>query len=152
MDDCSLGWILGSNWNGQTSSSSHCRWSCLHTYRIVHDEVWRKEGEINKQNIGETLTVKERDPYLCAAGSFFFPGLGQVYCGRILRGIVFLVPAVLLTIPYSILSLSVYFDHVGTWWTYWSSFVTLISKIVDFVVRVIATYDAYKLAKLTKTV
>lgn len=97
------------------------------------------------------MTVRERDPYLCAAGSFFFPGLGQVYCGRILRGIVFLIPAVLLTVPYGIISLSVYFDHTATWWMYWSSLITPISKIIDFLVRVIATYDAYRVAELTKT-
>jgi len=91
------------------------------------------------------LTVKERDPYLCAAGSFFFPGLGQVYCGRILRGIVFLVPAVLLAIPYP---LSFYFAPSISWWTFgWTPF----AKIVDFIVRVIATYDAFKVARLTKT-
>ena len=96
------------------------------------------------------MEVKERDPYLCAAGSFFFPGLGQVYCGRILRGIIFLIPAVLLTIPYSFISLSIYFGYSPTWWTYWTSLIAPISQITDFVVRVIATYDAYKVAKLTK--
>jgi hypothetical protein len=99
------------------------------------------------------LSVRERDPYLCAAGSFFFPGLGQVYCGKILRGIVFLVPAVLLTIPYGIISLSIlfhWFDY-SAWWTYWTALISLISKIIDFVVRVIATYDAYNIAKLTRT-
>jgi len=99
------------------------------------------------------LTVKERDPYLCAVGSFFFPGLGQVYCGRILRGIIFLIPAVLLTIPYSIASLAVYLDFGRTEpWRYWVYGLNpLISKIIDFIVRVIATYDAYKVARLTKT-
>ena len=99
------------------------------------------------------MTVAERDPYICAAGSFFFPGLGQVYCGRILRGIVFLIPAVLLTIPYSIASLYFYlpFDRFELWryWVYGLN--PLISKTIDFIVRVIATYDAYKVAKSTKT-
>jgi len=93
--------------------------------------------------VGESLTVGERDPYLCAAGSFFFPGLGQVYCGRILRGIVFLIPAVVLTIPFSIPLYT--YQLFG----YWSTF---IYKLVDFFVRVIATYDAYSVAKSTKTV
>jgi TM2 domain-containing membrane protein YozV len=96
------------------------------------------------------LTAKERDPYLCAAGSFFFPGLGQVYCGRILRGIVFLIPAVLLTIPYGLISLYIYFDLSPTWFSYWTSLITPISRIVDFVVRVVSTYDAYKVAKSTE--
>ena len=90
------------------------------------------------------MTVKERDPYLCAAGSFFFPGLGQVYCGRILRGIVFLIPAVLLTLPYP---LSFYAGSISWWVLGWAPF----AQIVDFIVRVIATYDAYKVARLTKT-
>ena len=96
------------------------------------------------------LTVEERDPYLCAAGSFFFPGLGQVYCGRIVRGIAFLIPAVLLTIPYGLISLSIHVNHfLPVWWPYLTSLITPISKIVDFVVRVIATYDAYNVAKQT---
>jgi TM2 domain-containing membrane protein YozV len=101
------------------------------------------------------LSVRERDPYLCAAGSFFFPGLGQVYCGRTLRGIVFLIPAVLLTIPYALISLSIHFSWFGPltqWLTYWSSLVTIVSKIIDFLVRIIATYDAYNVAKLIKAV
>ena len=98
------------------------------------------------------MEVKERDPYLCAAGSFFFPGLGQVYGGRILRGIIFLIPAVLLTIPYSFASLSVYLDlgRIEPIWRYWVFGLNpLFSKIIDFIVRVIATYDAYKIAKST---
>ncbi len=96
------------------------------------------------------MAVKERDPYLCAAGSFFFPGLGQVYCGRIPRGIVFLIPAVLLTFPYGFFYQFVQLGQVPGWWPYWTSLITPLSKIIDFVVRVIATYDAYKLAKPTK--
>jgi TM2 domain-containing membrane protein YozV len=99
------------------------------------------------------LTGRERDPYLCAAGSFFFPGLGQVYCGRILRGIVFLIPAVLLTIPYGVFYLIFRLDPIaGSWFAYWSSLASVMLKITDFIVRVIATYDAYKIAKLTEPV
>lgn len=101
---------------------------------------------------GETLSTKERDPYLCAAGSFFFPGLGQVYCGRILRGVVFLIPALLLTIPSPLQSLSLYFDYTTTTWIYWISVFPVVSKVVDFIVRVVATYDAYRIARLTRTV
>ena len=95
------------------------------------------------------MPVKERDPYLSAAGSFFFPGLGQVYCGRILRGIVFLVPNLVL----SILSyLPLYFIHDSE--AYWlvSAVPTLLSQIIQFAVRIIATYDAYHLAKSTEAV
>ena len=99
------------------------------------------------RNNGGTLVVAERDPYLCAAASFFFPGLGQVYCGRILRGVLFLIPTVLLTLPYGLVSLGIRFDPSVVWWTYWTSLITPISRIVDFIVRVIATYDAFNLAK-----
>ena len=96
------------------------------------------------------LKQKERDPFLCAAGSFFFPGLGQVYCGRIARGIVFLTPAVLLTVPYAAISLALYshlFGIQSTWFSVLSSLIGLISQVVNFIVRVIATYDAYKIAQ-----
>jgi TM2 domain-containing membrane protein YozV len=96
------------------------------------------------------LAVAERDPYLCAAGSFFFPGLGQVYCGRILRGIVFLVPAFLLTIPYTLAYMSITYYHVELW-RIWIDGYAFISGAIDLTVRVVATYDAYKVAKLTKT-
>ena len=88
---------------------------------------------------GYVLNVKERDPYLCAAGSFFFPGLGQVYSGRIIRGILFLIPSVILSVP-----IIVPVIHWISW--YW----TPIAKITDFIVRVIATYDAYRIGKSTK--
>ena len=100
------------------------------------------------------MTVTERDPYLCAAGSFFLPGLGQVYCGRILRGIVFLIPAVLWTLPYTFVQVAFFYNWLGEtqrWAMYLISVVTPIDKIVDFTVRVVSTYDAYKVAKLTKT-
>ncbi len=99
---------------------------------------------------GVILSVRDRDPFLCAAGSFFFPGLGQVYCGRILRGLVFLIPAILLTFPYPFIYLSAhslrstYFVELLT---SWSSIMPFVSKLVDFIVRAIATYDAYKIAK-----
>ena len=92
----------------------------------------------------------ERNPFLCAAGSFFFPGLGQVYCGRIARGIVFLAPAVFLSVPNAAMSLALYFHLFGyqtTWLTVWSSLIGLISQVSNFIVRVIATYDAYKIAQ-----
>ena len=95
------------------------------------------------------MVLTKRDPYLCAAGSFFFPGLGQVYCGRILRGIVFLIPAVLLTVPNAAIYLSFYFNWIEypVWLAAWSYLLGFISKIVDFIVRALATYDAYRIAK-----
>lgn len=98
------------------------------------------------------LAVAERDPYLCAAGSFFFPGLGQVYCGRIVRGIVFLIPAVFLTIPYFIVAWQDYLNYITWWRVWWPALNYPIFAIVDFILRVIATFDAYKVAKSTKTV
>ena len=101
------------------------------------------------------MSPRERDPFLCAAGSFFFPGLGQVYCGRILRGLVFLIPAVLLQFPYPLIYIPTYLQWVN--YTYWSPLLSVvgvlqspITKLVDLIVRAIATYDAYKLAKSTE--
>jgi hypothetical protein len=95
------------------------------------------------------LPVRERDPYLSAAGSFFLPGLGQVYCGRILRGIVFLVPNLLLSfwayLPY-------YFVQDSGAYLFLSTVPGLVSQIVQFIVRIIATYDAYNVAKSTEVV
>jgi len=100
----------------------------------------------------KVLSVKERDPYLCAAGSFFFPGLGQVYCGRILRGIIFLVPSILLAIPQLMLSLSIYWFGSAQFWTPWSYLYTFAYQITEFIVRIIATYDAFTIAQHTKTI
>jgi hypothetical protein len=95
------------------------------------------------------LSVREREPFLCAAGSFFFPGLGQVYCGKILRGLFFLIPAILLQVPYPFIYLYAYFQstYYATVLTYWSSLFPLVSKLVDLIVRAAATYDAYRIAK-----
>lgn len=98
------------------------------------------------------LSVRERDPFLCAAGSFFFPGLGQVYCGRILRGFFFLIPAILLQVPYPF----IYLLNLRAWTAIptllipWSVLMGPLSQVIDFIVRAIATYDAYKIAKSTE--
>jgi hypothetical protein len=98
------------------------------------------------------LSVRERDPFLCAAGSFFFPGLGQVYCGGIRRGLVFLIPAILLQVPYAFIYLFHPYDWTGFSILFTLSFVLIgpvgpVSQVVDFLVRAVATYDAYKIAK-----
>jgi TM2 domain-containing membrane protein YozV len=93
--------------------------------------------------------VKKRDPYLSAAASFFFPGLGQVYCGRILRGIVYLLPAFLLML----LDFFYVFVAAGSYrgMNLWVLFDAPISQIVQLFVRIIATYDAYNIARTTET-
>jgi len=93
------------------------------------------------------LLVKKRDPYLSAAASFFFPGLGQVYCGRIFRGIVFLLPAFLLML------LDYFYGFAGSYrgMNLWVLFATPINQTVQLVVRIIATYDAYNIARTTET-
>jgi hypothetical protein len=96
------------------------------------------------------LSVRERDPFLCAAGSFFFPGLGQVYCGKILRGLFFLIPAILLQVPYPALYLLNNWTAYPSLFTSWAFLIGPVSQMVDFIVRAIATYDAYKMAKLTE--
>jgi TM2 domain-containing membrane protein YozV len=91
--------------------------------------------------------VKKRDSYLSAAASFFFPGLGQVYSGRILRGIVFLLPAFLLML------LDYFYGFAGASYrgmNLWVLFATPINQTVQLVVRIIATYDAYNIARTTE--
>ena len=73
-----------------------------------------------------------------------------MYCGRILRGVIFLVPALLLTLPYGLLSYFMHFAPSAVW-TYWVPLGLPISTIVDFAVRVIATYDAFNVAKRLET-
>jgi TM2 domain-containing membrane protein YozV len=91
------------------------------------------------------LLEKKRDHYLSAAASFFLPGLGQVYCGRILRGIVFLVPSLLLVLLDSFLGFNINYGGINLWIFY----ATPVNQIVEFAVRIVATYDAYNLAKGT---
>jgi hypothetical protein len=55
--------------------------------------------------------------------------------------------------PLRIISLftqSPWFEY-SSWWSYWFSLLSLVPKAIDFIVRVIATYDAYNVAKLTGT-
>jgi hypothetical protein len=69
------------------------------------------------------------------------------------KGNSFPYSTVLLTIPYGIISLftqSPWFEY-SSWWSYWFSLLSLLPKAIDFIVRVIATYDAYNVAKLTGT-
>jgi TM2 domain-containing membrane protein YozV len=95
---------------------------------------------------------KDRDPYLAAAGSFFLPGLGQVYSGRILRGIAFLIPGVLVTLPQILIQLSLYrIGSIPPLYTFWTAFYAFFNPAVDFVVRAFATYDAYNVAKTSRS-
>ena len=94
------------------------------------------------------MPVKERDPYLSAAASFFFPGLGQVYCGRILRGIVFLLPAFLLMLLDFFYSFAAAGSYRGM--NIWVLFDAPISQTVQLFVRIVATYDAYNIARTTE--
>ena len=124
-------------------------WKELQSYIHTPSTKDLRKKLLERRILGETLTVKERDPYLCAAGSFFFPGLGQVYCGRILRGVIFLIPAVILTFPYFIISWYAYLDYYDYWRIWWPALQYPISKVIDLIVRVVATYDAYRVAKHT---
>jgi hypothetical protein len=73
-----------------------------------------------------------KDPTIAAILSFIITGLGQVYLGYYLRGIVLFVisASVLFVLP-------IYSDN------------TQLNFIAILIVGIIATYDAYRLAKKT---
>jgi TM2 domain-containing membrane protein YozV len=79
-----------------------------------------------------TKDKKQKDPAIAAILSFIITGLGQVYLGYYLRGIVlFIISALILLV------LPRYSSH------------NQLNFLATLVIGIIATYDAYKLAKQT---
>jgi TM2 domain-containing membrane protein YozV len=52
-----------------------------------------EEEERYRQEVKQSLIKTNKNPILAAVLSFIFPGLGQIYCGKIARGIVILFTA-----------------------------------------------------------
>ncbi len=91
-------------------------------------------------------------PILAAAASFWQPGLGQILCGKIKRGILVLVLSWLTNISNSILN----WVYAMRWLSYqlWYQFFYPISMVMSFItlfIRIWAVYDAYRIASNLKT-
>ena|SRR3990167_2147284 len=52
-----------------------------------------EEEESYRQEVKQKLIKTDKNPILAAVLSFIIPGLGQIYCGKIARGIVILFTA-----------------------------------------------------------
>lgn len=70
------------------------------------------------------------NPILAAILSFFIPGLGQFYCGNLMKGIAFFVVAI-------IIGLAVFMVFKS--WVY---------IIINLLISLYAAYDAYNMASL----
>jgi len=97
-------------------------------------------------------------PILAAAAAFFEPGLGQVLCGKIKRGILILVFASLATMSSSIMQ-GVFILLGGL--LYFQASLTLqgllyflnpVSVVTSLFIRIWAVYDAHRIASNLKTV
>ncbi|QLH75114.1 MAG: zinc ribbon domain-containing protein [Methanomassiliicoccales archaeon] len=89
--------------------------------------------------------VEEKEPFLAILFSFILSGLGQIYCGRIARGLVILVISLIPTVLFTMLFLSLgdapTFDDVSGWMT-----LMIVVGIVFFVFWIWQILDAYRLA------
>jgi TM2 domain-containing membrane protein YozV len=95
-------------------------------------------------------TVVAKYPVVAAGASFFQPGLGQILCGRLMRGILFLLPHVglyLIIYALNIVSVFGYIDITKA--ARIQQFFMFVHHITEFIVRIWATYDAYNLTKVT---
>ena len=52
---------------------------------------------MNKNNINNNRNVLGKEPWLAANLSFFFPGIGQIYSGNKLKGVVFIASKIILS-------------------------------------------------------
>ncbi len=89
-----------------------------------------------------TDTGHKRRPWVALAMSTVMPGLGQIYCGRIIRGLVF---TFLSLIPVLILQsgLALGFDIVGP-------VVLIFALLATLIVPIVAITDSWYLAKHTR--
>lgn len=52
---------------------------------------------MNKANVNNNRSILGKEPWLAANLSFFFPGIGQIYSGNKLKGVIFIVSKILLS-------------------------------------------------------
>jgi TM2 domain-containing membrane protein YozV len=70
-----------------------------------------------------------KNPFLAAFLSFLIPGLGQIYTGKIMMGIVLIITALILSTA--------------------TTFLTIFAGILYIILWLYAIYDAYVTAKAT---
>lgn len=94
------------------------------------------------KNIEEVPEFFKNYPLLAAGASFFQPGLGQILCGRIKRGIALLFPGYILYFIFAIIEITGILESPLIQGVPWMvAFYSL-----DLAVRIWAVYDAYRIA------
>lgn len=81
----------------------------------------------------------EKYPVLAAGASFWQPGLGQILCGKIKRGIAFLFPSIVLIIN-EILNYSILTTIISRY------VLMMLLTVIHLIVRILSVYDAYQIA------
>lgn len=92
------------------------------------------------------FSMKPKEPLLALFFSYLFPGLGQLYCGKVRRGLVFLGSylAVMLAMA---LPLTLYFINPQSKTTASAVVLAALTYIVAFVIFVFSVLDAHRCAK-----
>lgn len=101
-------------------------------------------GQGNQQTVSYTYRKDEKEAILAVVLSVLIPGLGQIYCGRIGRGIGIMVLMGLLSVV-SIVPLFFLMDPVDFNFTGFLALNVIIS-ILLFIIYIWQIYDAYRCA------
>jgi len=101
-------------------------------------------GQGNQQTVSYTYRKDEKEAILAVVLSVLIPGLGQIYCGRIGRGIGIMVLMGLL----SVVSIVPLFFMMDPWEVDIAGMFTAIVmvSIVSFIIYIWQIYDAYRCA------
>ncbi|MCE5295606.1 MAG: zinc ribbon domain-containing protein [Euryarchaeota archaeon] len=88
--------------------------------------------------------VDEKEPFLAIIFSFILAGLGQIYCGKIARGLVIMVISFVPMLYVMTFALSgIMMDHEDFMSAMWSFAIVMLLYLVFWVWQI---YDAYQLS------
>jgi len=93
--------------------------------------------------VNSTVQIRDKSAGIAVVLSFFFTGLGQIYVGKIVRGLCFIL------LSYSISGVAIFamfammdsFETMGPFWV-----VLILFVVVSLVIWIWNMFDAYKLA------
>ncbi|MEO7119047.1 MAG: LCP family protein [Candidatus Limnocylindrales bacterium] len=89
----------------------------------------------------------EKSAVLAAVLSFFIPGLGEIYAGRVLRGLIIAIPQTVVLVILAVLYLQHGAGFVAGTITFQYPFAALIVNVALLFVRAFSVIDAYLIAR-----